>query len=681
MSRRSARLLPVVGVLFVASSSVLFWTFSYPMSQIVANAAWVGTGAFLVTRRAGGVVGPILMAIGVGWNMAIAADIGAESLFDSGNESAAGWLALIFTVATIPLLWLIVPMLLLFPEGRNPSPRIRRLLQVSAGYAALVTVVQVFARPTVMDPASDGWPHPFLGDDIAESVQEVAIGLALPILLLQILAAAIVLSRLRRSDPLERRQLAWVSVAIVVYVVVSLFNVFVNPLGSEDRANLLVDAIGFTLLPLAVGVAILRYRLYDIDVVISKSVTYLGLAAAITALYAAVVVGPLLLIGATDEEGPGLLLPIVATAVVALLFEPIRKRMQRWANRLVYGERASPHEVLSRVTARLSDAPGSAGMDDLARLLAEGTGADRAVVWMRSGEILRAEGMWSKYGLESSLPLMTEALVVDDFTEAVSVRHEGEELGALSISKPHNDPVTPADRELLGDVAAGAALVLRNMRLNRELEERADDVRESRRRLIAAQDAERHRLERDLHDGAQQQVVALKVKLGIAKTLAQREGADEIATRVIALADETQHAVDALREVAHGIYPPLLESEGLQPALRAVERSSSIPLELDVAGLERYARPTEETVYFCVLETLEKARMSGATSAQIVVTGRNGDLVTEIGLRSMVTELDLRAVADRLDAAGGTLAIEDQPERGRCVVSSLPVAPIEGAKT
>ena len=102
-------------------------------------------------------------------------------------------------------------------------------------------------------------------------------------------------------------------------------------------------------------VAIAKYRLYEIDVIISKSVTYLGLGAVITGLYAAVVIVPLLVLGRSDDGSPGLVLPIVATAVVAVLFEPIRARMQRWANRLVYGDRATPHEVLSQVTSRLAD--------------------------------------------------------------------------------------------------------------------------------------------------------------------------------------------------------------------------------------------------------------------------------------------------------------------------------------
>ncbi len=212
------------------------------------------------------------------------------------------------------------------------------------------------------------------------------------------------------------------------------------------------------------------------------------------------------------------------------------------------------------------------------------------------------------------------------------MHYRDQQIGALSITKPRNDQITPADRELLTDVAAGAGLLLRNIGLNRELEQRAHDVRASRQRLIAAQDAERHRLERDLHDGAQQQVVALKVKLGIARTIAEREGAEEIATRVIALAEETQHAVDALRAVAHGIYPPLLESEGLESALRAVERTSSVPLVIEASGLPRYPRSIEETMYFCVLDIVERIHMTGASGAHVGVARRNGHLITEIAV-------------------------------------------------
>jgi signal transduction histidine kinase len=400
-------------------------------------------------------------------------------------------------------------------------------------------------------------------------------------------------------------------------------------------------------------------------------VTYLGLASVIALLYSAVVAGPLLIIGETNDGDQNLVLPIVATGVVALLFEPVRSRMQRWANRLVYGQRSSPHEVLSQVTARLSEAGSDGGTSDLAILLAEGTGAEQAVVWLRRGDVLDPEGVWS---FDDSIVVESIAaadLVGDELMAVAEVRHGDELLGAVSVVKPRNDPATPADRELVSDVAAGAGLLLRNMRLNRQLEERARQVRESRLRLIAAQDAERHRLERDLHDGAQQQVVALKVKLGIAETLADRAGVDDVAALVSGLADETQHAVDALRAVAHGIYPPLLESEGLEVALRAIDRTS-VDLTIETIGLGRYDRQTEETVYFCVLETVDRVRMSGARGMRVGLRDGDGELVMQFDHDGRVTDGDLTAVSDRIDAHGGSTSTEALTGDLSRIVSRLP---------
>jgi signal transduction histidine kinase len=360
--------------------------------------------------------------------------------------------------------------------------------------------------------------------------------------------------------------------------------------------------------------------------------------------------------------------------MVAVLFEPIRSRLQRAANRLVYGDRASPHEVLSQVTSSLPDAVAGDGTADLAQLLARGTGAERAIVWVASGEMLQASGVFPDMGEAAVVPVAPDGLVDDEFTESRPVLHQGTLFGALTIVKPHNDPLTPADRQLLSDVAAGSGLLLRNIGLNRQLAQRADDVRASRRRLIAAQDAERHRLERDLHDGAQQQVVALKVKLGIARTIAEREDADEIVARVTSLAEETQQAVDALRAVAHGIYPPLLESEGLGSALRAVERTSPIGLDLSVEAVGRYGREVEGTAYFCVLETLERARMSGASGVHVAVVASGADLVVQLDVSDCISDLDLTSVTDRIDAYGGTTTIERGPGGEIVITSTLPVS-------
>ena len=593
-------LINVAAIVFVPAESgrdQLSWMFAIvPMFFV---------GALLIIRVPASLVGWLLLTVAVAGSFGTYQ--GLEGL--DGWAAAAGAGLSTFGIALLPGL------LLVFPDGALPSRRWRPAVSLVASAVLLGGVNGLL---------TGGW-----GGDVEEAITlsplyestrsftEVTGNFFFPLYTLSFLAAlASLLVRYRSGSAEVRHQLKWL-LSGVGFMALALLLVMVTvgaTSGNEGWLAILL-AVGIGSVPIAIGIAILRYRLYDIDIVISKSVTYLGLAAAITLLYAAVVVGPLLIIGSPDEGGPGLALPLAATALVAVLFEPIRLRMQRWANRVVYGKRSTPHEVLSRVTARLSEATAENSTTDLARLLAEGTGADQAVVWLRSGETMRPEGVWSADQSAQIAPVLVLELAEDEFTATTPVLHGEKVLGALSITKPRNEPVTPADTQLLSDVAAGAGLLLRNISLNHDLVERAREVRASRQRLIAAQDAERHRLERDLHDGAQQQVVALKVKLGIAKTIANREGADEVTSHITALADETQQAVDALRAVAHGIYPPLLESEGLETALRAVERSSAIPLAIDASGLVRYARPVEETMYFCVLEILEKARRSGAKSA------------------------------------------------------------------
>jgi signal transduction histidine kinase len=574
----------------------------------------------------------------------------------AAGTMAAGWLPCLFLPLTLGLL--------LFPDGRLNSPRWRwvgwyQVTTLALAVLASVALNNRWSTQRAPDPAGT-----------FGTVVEVVVNLAV---LGALFGVASLVMRYRSGGVVIRRQIRWIALGGAL-LVVSLFLRFEFEGSGGSTLENTIYLVPLVLLIGSFWVAITKYRLYEIDAIISKSVTYFGLAVVIVGLYAAVVIVPLLVIGLPDEGGPGLLLPIVAAATVAVLFEPIRSRLQRAANRLVYGDRVSPHEVLSQVTSSLANSATDDGTGDLARLLAQGTGAERVLVWLASGEMLQASGVFPDEGVTAVGPVAIDGLVDDEFTESRPVLHRGEMFGSLTIIKPRNDPITPADRDLLSDVAAGAGLLLRNISLNSQLEQRATEVRASRRRLIAAQDAERHRLERDLHDGAQQQVVALKVKLGIARTLAQREGADEIVTRVALLADETQHAVDALRAVAHGIYPPLLESEGLETALRAVERASPIALSVIASGLARYDRQAEETIYFCVLETIEQARMSGASGVHVTVAEAGADLVLSIDVDGRSTELDLTSVTDRIDAAGGRISIDERSGGATWITSVLPVS-------
>ena len=294
---------------------------------------------------------------------------------------------------------------------------------------------------------------------------------------------------------------------------------------------------------------------------ISRTVVLAGLVGFITVVYAAVVGGVGLLFGSGTGTGTTLPLSIAATVMVAVAFQPLRIRMRRWADRLVYGERATPYDVLSSFSERMRDAVATEDViPQMARLLTAGTGARPAIVWLKSGDELQPIAVWPEDDAalapvrandgEPSIPGADHLALVE---------HDGELLGPITVTMPRGEAMTATEERLVNDVAAQAGLVLRNARLIQEL-------RSSRQRLVAAQDAERRRLERNLHDGAQQQLVALKIKLGLARRIDDTTRRDEM---LGALMEDADDAIHSLRDLAHGIYPPLLEAEGLQAALAA----------------------------------------------------------------------------------------------------------------
>ena len=185
-----------------------------------------------------------------------------------------------------------------------------------------------------------------------------------------------------------------------------------------------------------------------------------------------------------------------------------------------------------------------------------------------------------------------------------AVRHRNELLGALTVTKPPKDPLTVAEDKLVDDLAAQAGLVLRNVRLTEELRANLEQLRASRQRLVTAQDVERRRIERNIHDGAQQQLVALAVQARLAETLAGRD-ADRERAVLRDVQDGLQRALEDLRDLARGIYPPLLPDRGLVAAIEAQARRSTVPVAIEARGVGRYPEEAEAAVYFCVLEALQ----------------------------------------------------------------------------
>jgi signal transduction histidine kinase len=499
-----------------------------------------------------------------------------------------------------------------------------------------------------------------------------------PVLLLGIAGSiAQLVVRLRRSRGEEREQLKWFAYAGIMAPLITL------ALSSGRLGN-----IAWTLGPLSlvagVGIAVLKYRLYDIDVVINKTVVFGGLAAFITAVYVGIVVG----IGAAIGQGskPNLGLSILATAVVAVAFQPVRERVQRLANRLVYGRRATPYEVLSEFSSRMAGAYESEDLlPRMARILGEGTGAGSTRVWLKVGDELRAEATWPTSEDSRTLPMEDGALpAMADTSLLLPVRHRGDLLGALSLTKLPGERLTPTEEKLATDLASGAGLVLRNVRLTEELLARLEELRASRQRLVAAQDAERRRLERNIHDGAQQQLVALAVKIRLARQLETTDPAK--ANRLLEQTEqEVSQALEDLRDLARGIYPPLLADRGLVAALSSQAQRSLVPVEIRAEGIGRFPQEAEAAVYFCCLEALQNvAKYANASSAGIRLAGGDEDLTFEVsddgvgfdpGARGYGT--GLQGMADRLAALGGELRVDSALGGGTIVHGRLPAQTLE----
>jgi signal transduction histidine kinase len=314
----------------------------------------------------------------------------------------------------------------------------------------------------------------------------------------------------------------------------------------------------------------------------------------------------------------------------------------------------------------------------MARVLAEAVGAERATVWLRVGDEMRPVARWG----ESHDPGRA-----DD--HRVEVEHQGEALGALSVAMPVNDPIDPARERLVSDLAAQAGLVLSNVRLTEELRARLEDLKAAQKRLVAAQDQERRRLERNIHDGAQQQLVALSVKARLARTLTERDPA-KAADLLSAMEAETQAALEDLRDLARGIYPPLLADKGLVAALEAQARKAALPVAIHADGVGRYAQEAEAAAYFSCLEAMQNvAKYAGASRVDVWLADGAGTLRFEVtddgvGFDPSATGYGtgLQGIADRLGALDGTLTVRSAPGAGTSIVCEVPVralASVEGS--
>jgi class 3 adenylate cyclase len=382
---------------------------------------------------------------------------------------AAAWAS---SVTTYVVLGLLPFVFLWFPNGRLPSARWRPVawtaMVVGLAHAVLVAVQPgpIYDFPFVDNPVRfAGAPGELVGWLFVGDVADLVVLAFILTLTLSVVSLAV---RFRRAREQERQQVKWLAFASIPVLGFFLALVF-GPAWNSRLLDAVVIALLFSAMYAAIGIAVLRYRLYDIDLLLTRTLVYGLLTAAFTVVYLVIVVGIGTLVGAGGK--PNLLSSIVATGVVAVAFQPARDRSRRLANRLVYGSRATPYEVLSTFSRGVAGASTDQSLQRMARLVVEATGASDATVWLRLGEVLQPQARWPQDGpLPEPVPLhgrgVDEALAAAQAAgRSFPVGHEEELLGALTVTVSPAEPLTVAGEKLITDLAAQTGLGLRFQRM------------------------------------------------------------------------------------------------------------------------------------------------------------------------------------------------------------------------
>jgi signal transduction histidine kinase len=629
-------------------------------------------GALIISRHPGNAVGWIFCGAGLvvaltafGLHYSGRALLVAPGSLPAGHE--ANWLVVLVQMGW-GALFTFLP--LLFPDGRLPSRRWRPVAWASglvlAGLAVVLTAGK--GRPSEAVPGQSAPPNRLF------AVALTVLGAAL--LGLVLACAVALLLRLRRARGDERRQLRWFVTAVALLAVAATLHAAGTFLYGEAQPwGETAVALGGAAVPVAAGVAIFKYRLYDIDLIINRAIVLLALAGFITGGYVLVVAGLGQVLGGRWASSDWVAL--VATAVVALAFQPVRRRLQRLADQLIYGPRAAPYEVLARFSDRIAGAlQPEEVLPRMAEAAAQGVGAARSQI-----TLLLAEGQqvvsWPPDAPPDGPPDRT-----------VQVLHRGEPVGELAVAMPPGRALTRAEDRLLDDLATQAGLALHNARLTIELQARLDllaaqaaELAASRTRLIQAQDQERQRLERAIRQGPNQQLASITGKLRQAE---RTVGGDPQATAALldALDSEAELAADALRDLARGLFPSLLADKGLLAAISALVRKAvpTATVEASSAAAGRWPPHVEAAAYFCCQEALDNAAHHAAGApVSVRLDVQSGWLefsVTDSGPGFDVAAVDgtgLQHMTDRVEALAGTLQVSSAPTLGTQVSGRIPL--------
>jgi signal transduction histidine kinase len=639
----------------------------------LAFLAYSAVGALVVARRPANRVGWIFLAAGLGfqvwvfsWYYAAAGLVAWPGALP--GAATAAWLSAWVGVAGFGLAFTFL--LQVFPSGTLLSSRWRPL----AWFSGLALAVWAVTWATVPGPLS-GFP------DVDNPVGVAVVGRldggeGWVLFVLAVLASATSLVvRYVRSSGVTRRQIRWLAYAAALMgLVVVLISVGSEGVRAAEAAAGLLFPVAVAAVPAAAFVAMFKHDLYDLDLVVSRTLTFGVLVVLITLAYVAAVAAVGVAAGTAGELS--LTLAVVVTAVVAVAFQPARAWIGRLANRLVYGPQATPYEVLAGFSRRLGGTiEAEEALPQLARVVGDGVGATVVEVWLVLAEGLRRVACWPPQPMRPTVPLSAGDLPsLPHADRTIEVRHHGELLGAITVTLPPGPGLTPTAERLLRDLAAQAGLVLSNVRLLEEL-------KASRQRLVAAQDEERRRLERDVHDGVQQRLVSLALALRIAAAQAGQHPDGQLSETLDGAAEEATETLEELRRLARGIHPAIVTEGGLAAALESLVERAPFPVELRLREVGPLPASVEVTVYYLVAEALTNvAKHARAVSATVVLERQAGRVRVEVaddGVGGAVPSggSGLTGLADRVAAFEGRLEVDSPAGAGTRLSAEIPCGP------
>jgi signal transduction histidine kinase len=481
----------------------------------------------------------------------------------------------------------------------------------------------------------------------------------------------------REERLLMRGLLCVVSLAIATLaLVVAVNQTGVASAGVTDVLLGVVSVSVITMLSVSVVVGVLRYRLFDIELVLRRSVAFAVLWLAIAAIYVAVAVAPGLALGGRIPVQVAVLM----TILVALAFQPLRRRLEDLADRWVFGRRVNRYQLVRSFGAVLAMSIDLGELlPRLATTVRDGLGAPWVRISLRGDAQQWLTDSVMTAGDPSGQPGLAQVL-----------RHGEEAIGRIECGVKASGYDTD-DRELLEALTGQAATAISNVRLAAQLAERLAELERSRARIITAQDAERRRIERDLHDGAQQEVVAMITKLGMARNQLDR-GASPAAL-VTELQADAQQLLTDLRELAQGIHPPVLSDKGLVAAVESRADRLTLPVTVRADAVLRAHRmdnDIEGAAYYVICEALTNiVKHSGATRSEIalstvpggilrIVVNDNGAGLPRVNGNGMSNGMGLTNIRDRVEALGGHVDIVSDPDGGTRLRAELPVARLAG---